>query len=80
MTEKTYRIRPLEWWEDEYKAWCANTAFGIYRINASHSSHSYVTCDQYWWTPCCNSLLHGKQLAEEHYLSRILPALEEVQP
>lgn len=75
----TYKIKPLEWKQNDYGQWVSDNIFGVYRVNTPFTSHMYVTCDLPWFMPKCDSLAHGKQLAEEHYRQRLLSALETVE-
>lgn len=76
MTAKTYRIRPLVWIERQPNNPAAQTILGaisIWRWGA-----------RWWWdfdggagATMCNSLEHGKQLAEAFVLAKMMEFLEE---
>ncbi len=75
---KTYRIKPLEWKSIVRRGITVNcpVSDGWYTV--------YQTGDLFYWRwrytsdKKCNSIAHGKELAEAHYRARLLPALEEV--
>lgn len=75
-----YRIKPLEWKREKRASWSAlapgdEFPYRVIREDGKFQWRSQVSCD---WHPC-DSLAHGKQLAEAHYVSRLLPALVEVE-
>ena len=79
MSETLYRIKPLVWVENDF-AWGASTEFCEYEVEywderKQHywrSSHGrgYGTCD---------SLEHGKQLAQQHWEATLATILEPVE-
>lgn len=79
MTDKTYRIKPLEWEPtgvgDNCQAW---TAFGYIHIQLFGERWYIIHCAR-TVTDYYDSLEDGKAKAEVWFHERILPALEEVQ-
>lgn len=77
MSETKYTIKPLTWKLDDYGDPAAETISGVYRVNLTRYPPTYVTCDGVsWWMRTCRDIAHGKELAEQHYRSRLLAALE----
>ncbi len=79
MTE-TYTIRPLEWRESAYSGWdchLVDTPFGQLSVHSVQG--------KFWkWgfrneSGECDSLAHGKQLAEAYWRERIMQALVKVE-
>ena len=82
---KTYRIRPLPWecvrpagHEDGEWWYAPNTIFGMIQVYENHWSYCV---DEYYdeGGGKCESCQDGMSKAEEWYVSRLMPAIEEVQ-
>lgn len=74
---KTYTIKPLEWEEHtsiHHSCHPADSWYSLVFIDGQWSMRSKY----YYRDTKCDSLAHGKQLAEADWQARILPALEEV--
>ena len=75
---KTYTVKPLGWRESRTTTgwWYARTLFGPIAVFNDGMEWHWQTLDG---EECpCESLADGKAQAEAYYLSRLLPALEEV--
>lgn len=82
-----YRIKPLGWKlvrrDADGEWWTAPTVFGSIDVEEDPSWHarfSWRYCfDEYYdeGRHDCESIEDGKRQAEEFYLSRLLPALEQ---
>jgi hypothetical protein len=88
---KTYTIKPLKWeksFTEDCQRYRAEVPMGSYTVSRnkwaseddkwSHWQFEYCF-DEYYDESYrdCDNAKHGKQLAEEDWLRRILPALEE---
>lgn len=88
---KCYTIKPLKWekfFNDDVQQYRCGVPMGTYTIrrdkwsneDGSWSKWQFEYCfDEYYDDGAreCDNAKHGKQLAEEDWLRRILPALEE---
>ena len=87
MSEKTYRLKPLEWRQirdsnhEDGEWWTASTVFGSLDVESECGGFLWRYCfDEYYdeGRHNCGSVNEGKGAAERFYLERILPALEVV--
>ena len=82
MTEKLYRIKPLEWTVDEFGYLSAVVPFGCYEVLIEGA----VTKPRFAWRHTgagrqnCDSLEAGKSACEAHWRARLEAVLEEVPP
>ena len=89
MSERLYRIKPLEWHDSNRENWQYSSTTTVLGGMKVEFVTSYGPPGFWRWGYCfdeyydedvndCDSLEDGKAKAEEFYLSRILSALEEV--
>jgi hypothetical protein len=74
--EKVYRVKPMRW-ELDGSVWVGNSNQYLVWLK-SNGDYVWRSVED-TSTDTCNSLEHGKQLAEAHRLERLLPELEEVE-
>ena len=84
-----YRIKPLEWRQirdashEDGEWWTADAIFGNFDVDRyEYGAFQWRYCiDEFYdeGSHGCTSIAEGKAEAERFYLSRLLPALEEVQ-
>lgn len=79
MREPTYRIKPLEWQVSKYGSVhrAGIEDYWEYRVSGFGRSAFMWQSPTMGWTPC-ESIDHGKKLAEQHWRERLLPCLELV--
>lgn len=72
-----YKLKPLEWrWNEVGQWWSAKTPCGTVYVDEARFRYP----DGELKNQLCDSRDHGKQLAWEWYESRMLTALEPVDP
>ena len=79
MSDKTYKIRDLEWEQDDEGLWWADGSFE----SELDLGLRFVVAESYWYLAGdyrheCDSIEDGKAKAEAHYRKLLEGCLEEV--
>lgn len=69
---KTYRVRPIQFEQQSQWRWAAITVFGEWLIHEVTDGSWAISGKRYETLDC------AKKAVRDMYLSRLLPALEEV--
>ncbi len=78
-----YTIKPLVWEQSPHGDWTAHTIFGSFYVRCDYGTWAWEYCiDEYYDEGRyeTESAETGKRAAEEFYLSRLLPALDQNPP